>query len=374
MLRISHSAAVSAYRERERHLAALLPVELMLVMPEKWEHLGGKSDDIKETFPVITSGTIGTGSIPLFAFDPFVLVKALRDFQPDIVDIHEEPYSVSCFQSLWLTGAVAPRAACVFYSAQNILKRYPPPFSWTEKYVYSKASGAYPCSDTVREVLCQKGFSKPAPVIPLGVDRRLFQPVEGNRRHFGIGENCFVVGYFGRFEECKGVDYVLEALAAQKVDWKIIMVGRGAYQDALRTKASCLGIADRVLWLGEKPIDEIPGLLCLCDTVVVPSITTRTWREQFGRVVVEAMACGVPVIATNSGSLPEVVEDAGFIVPEKDSAALSEKLNEMASNSELRMKFRRRGLELVESKYTWARVAELTRDLYVRALQSRSCR
>lgn len=372
VLRLSHSAGVSTYRERERHLIRH-PLDVMLLLPRHWKHIGGDGEVPQEEFAVKTVKTYGTGSIPLFAYDPFAVRDALLSFKPDIVDIHEEPYSVSCFEVMSMTRRILPDAKTVFYSAQNIRKDYPFPFSWTEQYVYANSSGAYPCSSGVKDVLNVKGFAKQAPVIPLGINTSVFQRRGVDRSRHGIPQDCFVLGYVGRLEQSKGVQYVIEALGQIKdsFDYRFVVIGTGSFQAKLREQAQELGIADRVLWLGERPMNEMPECLSLCDVGVVPSVTTKTWREQFGRTAVEFMACGVPVIASDSGSLPEVLSTAGIIVPERNAGEFAEAIALLISEPELREELQQRGLALVESKYTWRRVAQMMFDLYQSALANR---
>jgi glycosyltransferase involved in cell wall biosynthesis len=372
VLRLSHSAGVSTYRERERHLIQH-PLDVMLLLPRKWKHIGGDGEAPQEEFAVKTVKTFGTGSIPLFAYDPFAVRDALLSFKPDIVDIHEEPYSVSCFEVMSMTRRILPGARTVFYSAQNIHKDYPFPFSWSEQYVYANSSGAYPCSSGVKEVLNAKGFAKQAPVIPLGINTSVFKRRNVDRSRYGIPQDCVVLGYVGRLEQSKGVQYVIEALGQIKdsFDYRFVVIGAGSFQARLREQAQELGIADRVLWLGERPMNEMPTCLSLCDVGVVPSVTTKTWREQFGRTAVEFMACGVPVIASDSGSLPEVVSTAGIIVPEQNAGEFAEAIALLISEPELREELQQRGLALVESKYTWKRVAQMMFDLYQNALANR---
>ncbi len=371
VLRLSHSAGVTAYRERERQLHDCFDIEIDLIMPERWQHLGGAQEVIHEPFNVERVKTYGTGSIPLFAYDPISVVNALRKFKPHIVDIHEEPYSVSCFETVLLAQQFAPQAARVFYSAQNIYKKYPPPFTWTEQYVYRNCHGAYPCSGGVDEVLKKKGFNSNSRVIPLGVDPQIFKPTRAMREPFGIPNETFLIGYFGRFEQCKGIQHLLESLSLLSKDAansQVFMVGTGPFEQELRRQSCELQVADRIIWTGEITSDAVATHLALCDVIAVPSLTTKAWKEQFGRVVVEAMACGVPVIAFDSGSLPEVIGDAGIIVPEADSQALANGISALTNNLTLRETLIKKGLRMVEEKYTWQRVAASMHDLYQSAL------
>ncbi len=376
VLRISHSGSVTAYRERERKLIESFAVEVKLIIPERWQHLGGDENSVSEVFEVVKAKTYGTGSIPLFAYDYRTIARYLKEFRPDLVDIHEEPYSVSCFEIVQLVERIHPEAACVFYSAQNIHKRYPPPFCWTERYVYRTCVGAYPCSSGVKDVLVAKGYDVNSQVIPLGVDPVAFRPMRVDRSNHALRDASFVVGYLGRLEECKGLEYVFRALRdlPDGIDWQMLVVGNGSYKSQLQKLAAELSIQERIVWVGEISANNVSEYINLCDVTVVPSVTTATWKEQFGRAVIESMACGVPIIASDSGSLPEVVGEAGIVVPEKNSQALFESLSALANNVELRQSLRERGLQKVEREYTWARVAELTYDFYQNALELKHSR
>lgn len=372
VVRISHSGSVSAYRERERQLVSKYPIELKLIIPERWDHLGGSATDvINEKFEVVTSSTFGTGSIPLFVYDPVKVFSLLRAFKPHVVDVHEEPYSVSCFELFSLANRVIPRAARVFYSAQNILKRYPPPFSWMERFVYQSSNGAYPCSTGVADVLREKGFHTNVKNIPLGVDTEVFKPKETRRSEFGL-TSSFVIGYFGRLESCKGTEILMKAFARlSDKSCQLLLVGSGAHEEKLRALSAELAVADRTVWTGGVSIELIPDYINSCDVIVVPSCTTSTWKEQFGRVVVEAMACGVPVVSSDSGSLPEVVGTAGLVVPEKNVDQLFAALSQLIESKILCEKFRRMGIERVNQLFTWDRVAEQTFELYRQALANK---
>ena len=373
VLRISHSGNVSAYRERERALHATGRVEVALVCPSDWPHLGQSDTHIEEEFPTWQAKTYGTGSVPLFGYELQPIIRAIRNFKPDIVDIHEEPYSVSGFQCLALSKMYAPRAAYVFYSAQNINKRYPIPFRQTEQYAYRSCHGAYPCSEGVQQVLMEKGFKKACPVIPLGVNTTVFSPTGPLLRPWRL-EGTHVIGFTGRLVESKGLAVVLHALSdlrsaiGTEGDVRILVAGVGPDLSKFKALATEIGVADKVEWLGEIKQADMPSFYRSCSTVVVPSLTTKTWKEQFGRVPVESMSCGTPVISSDSGSLPEVIEGAGMIVHEGDRAELVQALLTMLRQEETRKAFEAQGLKRVADKYSWRSVADAMLDLYDTAL------
>jgi glycosyltransferase involved in cell wall biosynthesis len=372
VLKISHTAAVASYRARERALVSEFPVELEVVTPEFWPHLGLEhSNDADEDFVVHRVATLGSGNVPLFAFAPGPLKRIIKQFQPDIIDIHEEPYSVSGFEAVALARRFAPQAALLYYTAQNINKNYPPPFCWTEQYVYSSCAAAYPCSSQAAEILTNKGFEGLISIMPLGIDPEQFNcnvlSAESRaQRRDSLTLRGFVIGCFGRVESYKGIQYVFEAVSKipASLECSIAIVGNGSYRKALKNLAKDLGISARVHWLGEKKAGEIPEWMALCDCIVIPSLTTATWKEQFGRIAVESMACGVPVIVSDSGSLPEVVGQAGLITPEANSQKLKDCIVQLKTDTRMRQDLIEAGLALVEEKYLWSRVAQQTFDLY----------
>lgn len=372
VLKISHTAALASYRARERALVSQFPVELEVVTPDHWPHLGSEDcDDAPERFAVHRIQTMGSGNIPLFALATNPLIRILKQFQPDVVDVHEEPYSVSGFEGVALVRHFAPQAALLFYTAQNIQKRYPPPFKWTEQFVYRSCAAAYPCSSEAAQVLKAKGFRGLTSVLPLGVDPLPYNPrvlssAERASRRADLGLDGFVLGYFGRVESCKGIQVLFEAVSKlpKSLKFSLAIVGSGSYSSKLKELAQRLGISEHVHWLGEKTAGEIPRWLTLCDCVVIPSLTTTTWKEQFGRAAIEAMACGVPVVASDSGSLPEVVCDAGMTTREGDANELKECITKLIVDAALKQVLVEAGLRAVEEKYSWSRIAQQTFELY----------
>ena len=108
----------------------------------------------------------------------------------------------------------------------------------------------------------------------------------------------------------------------------------------------------------------MPRAMNALDVLLLPSRTTARWKEQFGRVVIEAQACRVPVIGSDSGAIPEVVGDGGLIVPERDPAALAAAIQRLANDPVGRAEMGRAGYERVHAQFTWQRVAGQMADIY----------
>lgn len=367
VLRVSHASLTPALRERERALVRLHPeLELEVITARRW-HEGGKmveavEDDLCRVTP---AATWVRQTVPLFAYDPRPLVAALRRHRPHLIDLHQEPYSISCAETLALCRQFAPQAPVVMFTAQNILKHYPPPFAQWEQWAYRRVAAAYPCSTSVLEVLRAKGFRKPAPVIPFGVDLGAFHfrpPAEASNEPP-------VIGFIGRMLPAKGLLILADALAAiQELPWRLLLVGDGPEREPMERRLAELGLLDRARFTGAVDYGSVPGYYRQMDVMVMPTQTTKLIREQFGRVLVEAMASGVCVVGSTSGAIPEVIGDAGLVVPEGESAALAAALGRLLTEDGLRGRLAHAGRRRVEEHYTWDRVAEQMRALYRLAL------
>lgn len=174
--------------------------------------------------------------------------------------------------------------------------------------------------------------------IPLGFNPCIFFPNEGSRKRIRneLQLNKPVIAYFGRLTKEKGVHLLIEALAGLKdLEWTF-MIDRfdlyaTSYHVFLQQLISDHGIADRVVYI-DAGHEEIAEYMNAADAVIVPSISTPKWKEQYGRVASEAMACGKVVIVSASGTLPELVGECGIVFPEGDIVALKNELKRYLNN------------------------------------------
>jgi glycosyltransferase involved in cell wall biosynthesis len=356
VLRISKSGVVSAWRERERQLRAR-GADLTLVSAARWEEggtlLAVEPCDDSFVVPVRTVGHHPN----FFLYDPRPLWRLLRTGGWDLIDMQEEPFGLAAAEVRLLMRLRCPHVPFVIFSAQNIDKRYPVPFRWFERSALRAAAGAYPCNVEAGEIMRRKGLAGDLVVLPLGVDLSRFHPVERQPPRGAVR-----VGFVGRLIPHKGVDVLLAAVA---LDDRLIadVFGAGPEEDALRAQAATLGIDDRVTFHGHVDESAVPSTYGGFDVLAVPSLPLPSWIEQFGRVVVEAQAAGVPVVASASGALPDVVGDAGLLVPPNDPAALAGAIGRMLDEPGLWAGLRTAGLERAP-RYTWERVADTQMGLY----------
>jgi glycosyltransferase involved in cell wall biosynthesis len=125
-----------------------------------------------------------------------------------------------------------------------------------------------------------------------------------------------------------------------------------------------LHLNDRVKIISALPPADLVTVMNAIDALVLPSRSVRTWKEQFGRVIIEAHACATPVIGSGSGAIPEVVGVGGLIFPEGDSASLSACIIRLLNDPDLRRKLGAIGQRRVHEHYTWQKVAERMYDIY----------
>jgi len=368
VLRIAHASLTPALRQRERAIVRCYPdVDLEVITTERWREaeieVAAAPDDL---FPVRTARTHLSKHIQLFAYDPRPLIAALREHRPHLIDMGAEAYSVAGAQILTLCNWFAPQAQVVMQSNQNILHNYPFPFSWLEQRAFRRVAAAYACSESVREVLRAKGFVKPAPIIPFGVNTEAFRP-RPPREESG---QPLTIGYIGRMLPGKGLNVLADALEKLKGEaWKLLVVGDGSERESFERQLQAYGLRERAEFTGAVQLTEVPAYFQKLDLMIIPTETTKRIREQFGRVIVEAMASGVPVIGSTCGAIPEVIGDAGLVFPEGDAEALAGAVKQLLSDRSLRERLVAAGLERVKD-YSWERVAEKTYALYQQVMTS----
>jgi phosphatidylinositol alpha-1,6-mannosyltransferase len=279
--------------------------------------------------------------------------------QADLVHCWEEPFIVAGAQTAWLTPHRTP---LVFATFQNLSKRYPPPFNWLERYAMRRATGWIALSQSVVGALASRPIYSRRPMcqIYMGVDLRSFypDPQSGASTRALLGweaDGPPVVGYLGRFTKEKGIDDLMAALDTINAPWRAIFVGAGPMQNTLRQWAARHG--DRVRICTDVAHAAVPRYLNAMDLLVAPSRTTDAWREQFGRMLIEAFACGVPVIGSNSGEIPHVISDAGLVVPEQSPMALSAQIAALIDGPLMRRELGSRGLIRAREFFSWAGIA-----------------
>jgi glycosyltransferase involved in cell wall biosynthesis len=367
---LSKACIVGQYQTKLTSLATQPNLELAVVVPPSWRDERGTMVLEKRhahRYELIVAPIRFNGHFHLHYYP--TLPKILRRFRPDILHIDEEPYNFATFHAARAMRQLSADTKIIFFSWQNILRKYPPPFAWMERYMYRQSVAAIAGNLEAESILRRKGFAKPIRVIPQFGVPDSFAPQPSPR-----DSNAFVIGCAGRLVHEKGIQVLLRALASAPGEWQLRILGSGPSFDSLQTLARELGIAARVQfasWIGS---NDMPAFYNSLDVLVVPSLTRPNWKEQFGRVLMEAMACGVPVIGSDSGEIPNVTGNAGVIVPENDSAALTRALTElMRDPARLRM-LGQLGRARALAKFSEQRVVDDTYKFYNELLDAPATR
>ncbi|NJN19536.1 MAG: glycosyltransferase family 4 protein [Oscillochloris sp.] len=356
---LSKALVVGAYQRKLEEIANL-GVELTVLVPPGWREprVGMIALERRytagyrlEVLPIAFNGQHHLHFYP-------TLAHVLRRVRPNVFHIDEESFNLATFHAMRL--GVKLGARCCFYNYANIDRRYPPPFSHFEHYNFRHAAHALACNREAAAIIERHGYNGPISVVPqFGVDPELFAPPLDPARREGV-----IVGYLGRFVPEKGILDLLEAVAALPEYVRLRLIGSGTQRPAIEQRAVALGIGSRLEILPAVGSTEVPAALAGLDMLVLPSRTTANWKEQFGRVIIEAMSCGVPVIGSNSGEIPHVIGDAGLIFPEADIGALRRRITMLAEQPALRAEYARRGRAHVLAQYTQAAVARRHVEIY----------
>ena len=146
--------------------------------------------------------------------------------------------------------------------------------------------------------------------------------------------------------------------ALTRLDWTLLVVGRGPLRGALHDRLAAANLDRRLRFVEDAGHERVAALLTALDALVLPSYATADWSEQFGHVLIEAMAAGCPVVGTNSGEIPHVIGDAGIVVPERDIGQLRAALRRLIEDAELRARLAAQGRSRVRRHFTHAQVAQ----------------
>lgn len=361
LLSIAHSYVVAANRRLAGEMARAGRAQWEVVAAAPALYAGDFGDIALESIPgegcEVVAIPMRRAPMPHLARYGTAL-RGLLHQQWDVVHCWEEPYVAAAAQvARWTPG----KAKFFFATFQNIRKRYPPPLSLFERSVLRRADGWIAFGRTVHETHARRRryAALPSRVIPPGVDTALFRPDAARRQRvrerIRWNDADPVVGYVGRFVPHKGVETILDALTGVAAPWRALFVGGGPGQRSLESFAAAH--VGRVHVVTGVRHDEVAEWLNAIDVLCVPSRTGKRWREQFGRVLIEAMASGVPVLASDSGEIPYVVGGAGQLLPERDVAAWASAIQRACTDAGWRREVAARGLARARAQFDWSVVA-----------------
>lgn len=303
--------------------------------------------------------------------------RARYGLQYDLVHSHYwmAAWAATYLQRLWDVPHVA-----MFHTLGEAKNRAragehePPHRIQTERRVVATADAVIAASEHERQLLMELygADARRIEVIPCGVDPARFRPLEraACRQELGLSAGPLLL-FVGRLEPLKGIELLIDALA--HLDGVTLLVVGGdarstAYQAELEGRAVRRGVAGRVCFVGAVPQERLPVYYNAADVCAVPS-----FYESFGLVALEAMACGVPVVAADVGGLGTTVRDgeSGFLVPRRDPVAFADRIQRLLHDPSLRVRMSE-AARARAARFTWEGVSRRLEALYVRLLHTRA--
>lgn len=359
VLMLSKACIVGTYQRKLEELATVPGLDLLVAVPAYWRDERGVTPLERahtagyrlEMLPMALNGNFHLHFYP-------TLGSLLKREHPDIVHIDEEPYNLATYHANVLARRL--KAKTLWFSWQNLLRDYPFPFSAMERYNLRHVDYALMGSQSAARVWLEKGYRGAYSVLPqFGVDPEIFCPPVAPRPLSPVH-----LAYVGRLVPEKGVDLFIAALQGLDGAWRATILGSGPERERLATQAQSAGIAERIEFRAPLPSTEMPRFYQTVDILVLPSRTQPNWTEQFGRVLIEAMASGAVVVGAASGEIPAVIDTAGIVFPEADVPAFRERLVQLVNDRPLRAALAQAGRARVLSQFTQRHIALETARVY----------
>jgi L-malate glycosyltransferase len=370
ILVVSHTYIVPLNCKKLQELSRLAPdIEVIVVIPQKWRP-GGIQNQVIEpkkrqegNFQVIPIANFSQNNQGLLTFN-WEIIKLLKTFKPHIIQVEQGAKSLGYAQLITLNKLLGIKAKNTFFTWWNLPYTNKFPINFLEKYNLDNTHGLVSGNQDGADILREHGYKGKVQVMPqLGVDEELFSSRSQSElaAKFKLQPEDFIIGFVGRFVPEKGILTLIAALTKlTALPWKLLLLGRGELKAEIEQRAIAAKIQDRLIMIESVPHDTVANYINLMNVLVLPSETTYQfktltaagWKEQFGHVLIEAMACEIPVIGSDSGEIPHVINDAGLIFPEGNSSELSDSLRQLIENPELANKLAKKGRDRVMKFYT----------------------
>ncbi len=362
LLVVSHPAVVDVNQEVYRELSRR-GWQLKIVLPSRWRHEYSQADITPKALPGLESSLCPTRiAFPGHPQRHFYLTRCralCARTRPDVAFIEAEPYALAAAQ--WGRTFAATGIPFGVQCYENIDRALPAPVRWLRSRVLREAAFVAARSDSAARLARAWGATGEIDFAPPAVPSWESVPEPS--------EHCFTIGYAGRLIENKGLSDLLDAVRQLDAPVELLLVGSGD-QRAQLDGQPIPGSSVRVL--DELSHDQMARGYAQLDVLVLPSHTTPTWKEQFGRVIIEALWCGVPVVGSDSGEIPWLIglTGGGLVFPEGDPEALAGRLLELREDPELRKLLAVTGRAAVERLFSVPAATDQLERLLVHAAAS----
>lgn len=336
-------------------------IEVGLLAPSNWKALEwNRLIPLEHPYPhlhLYSAPVIFSGRVGAHLYFPGKIWQVLKDFNPDIIQIEEEVFSLCAFEVAILARII--NKPIVIFGWENQLRQLSPLRWQICQFVLNTASAIISGNQDGADVMRKWNYHGLLEVMPqMGVDPDFFNPA---LKPLTQNKSTFQIGFLGRLTQSKGIDLIFRAVAQLRdsgINSQIILCGSGSEAAALRKLAENLQISDRILWRGAVSHHQVPAELSQFDVLVLPSRSTPTWKEQFGHVLIEAMSMGIPVIGSNSGEIPHVIGRADLVFPEEDHSGLADILTRLINDPEWRQETSLYGMARVHQLYSHKKIAD----------------
>jgi glycosyltransferase involved in cell wall biosynthesis len=370
---IGRTYMIDLSRRQIYYLSKYDDIDLKLTTLKSWKHslrnfkFNNSEKDIKQIH-VLKPILNGHGMAFLYKS---LFLNLITD-TPDIIHINQEPCSLSAFQIILLKKIYNLKSKIILFTWENINRTYPFPFNFIYKFNINNVHGILCGNAEAEKVVREKGFSGITQITPeIGIEEKVYKKVESDKlkKQLSIKKNTVIIGYIGRIIKAKGLVCLFKALSEIKgEDWKLVLVGKGKDKQLLIKLAENLEIINHIYFIGAISHENVPNYLSLMDMLVLPSLTTDKWKEQLGHVIIEAMACEVPVIGSDSGAIPEVISKAGLIARENDHLDWAKKIKLLVKSPSRRRALAKKGKKRILTTYTNKIIAEKIREFYYKVM------
>jgi glycosyltransferase involved in cell wall biosynthesis len=328
-------AVISHAYQDERYLAVLdalahdPDVEITLIHPRRYKRRCYRWNQSHPIVDVALPIVIGSHQGAFF-YSPWALAKALSVHKPDLILHEQEVYALGSVEVAFIAWALS--IPLVHFVWENVDRALCLPRKLTRSWVLMHTAALIAGSERARLVHQRWGYKRQIEVMPqMGVETNPFGRM---RMH---SASAFKICFVGRLEACKGVDCLLRALAllrSRGCDVKCAIAGEGPERTRLAAHAAELGISALVEFRGQLQQEEVRELLRSSDVLVLPSRRTRTWEEQFGLVLAEAMTEGTVAVGSDTGAIREVIGSPELLFPEDEAEALATVLERLHADPE----------------------------------------
>lgn len=355
VLVVSHSYVVAMNQEKLELLAQEENISLTLVVPQLWVDMERKiylEKNVSGHYRIYSLKAYGCRHLYFYFYAPLGLFKVLRKERPDIVYLEEEPQSIVALEVTFLSKLLGYKV--IIFTWENLKRKFFLLSCWIGRWVLNIVDAVIGGTQRALEVVYDLGYKGSGYVNPqFGLDDSKFLPQEARslKKELGI-ENRFVVGFVARLTKEKGIFTLLEAAKKLDFDFCLLIVGKGPAEAPAQKMARDLQIESHIVWKGIIPHCLLSDYMNCLDVLVLPSISSAKWQEQFGYVLVEAMACEVAVIGSDCGSIPELIGDAGLIFKAGSSEELAACLKKLYYDLESRQRLAKLGRIRVLKEYT----------------------